>query len=91
MRELATGEIATLTGRYYAMDRDNRWERVELAYRAVVHGEAEMGSNDPLAALQKSYEQGVTDEFVKPIVVTKGDGAAAAPVGTIHDDDAVIF
>jgi 2,3-bisphosphoglycerate-independent phosphoglycerate mutase len=91
MRELGVGEIATLTGRYYAMDRDNRWERVELAYRAVVHGEAETHSNDPTAALQKSYEQGVTDEFIKPIVVTKGDGAAADPVGTIHDDDAVIF
>jgi len=91
MRELATGEIATLTGRYYAMDRDNRWERVELAYRAVVHGEAETSSHDPLAALEKSYEQGITDEFVKPVIITQGDGAAAAPVGTIHDDDAVIF
>src|ERR1700676_1698305 len=91
MRELGVGEIATLTGRYYAMDRDNRWERVELAYRAVVHGEAETHSNDPIAALQKSYEQGVTDEFVKPIVITKGDGAAAVPGGTIHRDDAVIF
>jgi 2,3-bisphosphoglycerate-independent phosphoglycerate mutase len=91
MRELAVGEIATLTGRYYAMDRDNRWERVELAYRAVVHGEAETRSNDPIAALQKSYEEGVTDEFIKPIVITKGEGASAVPVGTIHDDDAVVF
>ncbi|MGB2669142.1 MAG: 2,3-bisphosphoglycerate-independent phosphoglycerate mutase, partial [Candidatus Acidiferrum sp.] len=91
MRELGVGEIATLTGRYYAMDRDNRWERVELAYRAVVHGEAETHSSDPIAALQKSYEQGVTDEFVKPIVITKGDGAAAVPVATIRDDDAIIF
>ena len=91
MRELGVGEIATLVGRYYAMDRDNRWERVELAYRALVHGEAEAKTNDPVAALQRSYEQGVTDEFVKPIVVTKGDGAAAAPVGLIRDDDAVIF
>jgi len=91
MRELGVGEIATLTGRYYAMDRDNRWERVELAYRAVVHGEAETHSNDPIAALQKSYEQGVTDEFIKPNVITKGKAASAAPVGTIHDDDAVIF
>src|SRR5579864_3219817 len=88
IRELGVGEIATLTGRYYAMDRDNRWERVELAYRVVVHGEAETHSNDPIAALQKSYEQGVTDEFVKPVVITKGE---AAPVATIHDDDAVIF
>ena len=62
-----------------------------MAYRALVHGEAETKSSDPVAALQKSYEQGVTDEFVKPIVVTKGDGPAAAPVGLIRSDDAVIF
>jgi 2,3-bisphosphoglycerate-independent phosphoglycerate mutase len=91
MRELGVGEIATLVGRYYAMDRDNRWERVELAYRALVHGEAETRTDDPIAALQRSYEAGVTDEFIKPIVVTKGSGASAAPVGVIHDDDAVIF
>ena len=91
MRELGVGEIATLVGRYYAMDRDNRWERIELAYRALVHGEAETRTNDPVAALQRSYEQGVTDEFVKPIVVTKGTGAAAVPAGLIRDEDAVIF
>ena len=91
MRELGVGEIATLVGRYYAMDRDNRWERVELAYRALVHGEAETRTDDPVAALQRSYEQDVTDEFVKPIVVTKGGGAAASPVGPIRDDDAVIL
>ena len=91
MRELGVGEIATLVGRYYAMDRDNRWERVELAYRAMVHGEAETRTNDPVAALQKSYQEDVTDEFVKPIVVTRGDGGSAAPVGLIRDDDAVIF
>ncbi len=91
MRELGVGEIATLVGRYYAMDRDNRWERVELAYRALVHGEAETRTNNPVAALQRSYEQGVTDEFVKPIVVTKGTGAAAVPVGLIRDQDALIF
>src|ERR1700682_3917762 len=91
MRELGVGQIASLVGRYYAMDRDNRWERMELAYRAVVHGEAETRTDDPVAALQKSYEQDVTDEFVKPIVVTKGSGASAAAVGPIRDDDAVIF
>jgi 2,3-bisphosphoglycerate-independent phosphoglycerate mutase len=91
MRELGVGETATLVGRYYAMDRDNRWERVELAYRTLVHGEAETRTDDPLAALQRSYEANVTDEFVKPIVVTKGSGASAAPVGLIRDDDAVIF
>jgi 2,3-bisphosphoglycerate-independent phosphoglycerate mutase len=91
MRELGVGKIATLVGRYYAMDRDNRWERVEQAYRAVVHGEAETHAEDPVAALQRSYEQGVTDEFVKPVVITRGNGPSAAPVGAIHDDDAVIF
>src|SRR3989441_9495565 len=91
MRELGVGEIATLVGRYYAMDRDNRWERVELAYRALVHGEAETRTGDPIRALQRSYEAGVTDEFIKPIVVTKGSGASATPVGLIRDDDAVIF
>src|SRR5438309_1751165 len=90
MRELGVGETATLVGRYYAMDRDNRWERVEMAYRALVHGEPETKTSDPVAALQRSYEQGVTDEFVKPIVVTKGDGGAAVPVGLIRSDDAVI-
>src|SRR5271169_417582 len=57
MRELGVGEIATLVGRYYAMDRDNRWERVELAYRALTHGEAETRSSDPVRALGSSYEQ----------------------------------
>src|SRR6266852_6127020 len=91
MRELGVGEIATLVGRYYAMDRDNRWERVELGYRALVHGDAETRTDDPIAALQRSYEQGVTDEFVKSIVVTHGSGSSSTPVGLIRDDDAVIF
>src|SRR5438128_6961307 len=91
MRELGVGEIATVVGRYYAMDRDNRWERIELAYRALVHGEAETKTSDAVDALAKSYESGVTDEFVKPVVITKGSGATAAPVGVIRDDDAVIF
>jgi 2,3-bisphosphoglycerate-independent phosphoglycerate mutase len=91
IRELGVGQIASLVGRYYAMDRDNRWERIELAYNAVVHGEAETRTDDPLAALQRSYQQDVTDEFVKPIVVTKGSGPTAPAVGPIRDDDAVIF
>src|SRR5438128_5555943 len=94
MRELQIGQIATLVGRYYAMDRDNRWERIELAYSALVHGEAETRTGDPVAALQRSYEQDVTDEFIKPIVVTRGTGSSSAgapPVGPIRDDDAVIF
>src|SRR5712675_854267 len=91
IRELGVGQIATLVGRYYAMDRDNRWERIELAYRAVVQGEAKTRTDDPLAALQRSYEQDVTDEFVKPIVIAKGSGPTAPPIGPIRDDDAVIF
>jgi 2,3-bisphosphoglycerate-independent phosphoglycerate mutase len=91
IRELGVGEIATVVGRYYAMDRDNRWERVEMAYRAMVHGEAETKASDPVAALAKSYENGVTDEFVKPAVITNAEGPSAAPVGLIRDDDAVIF
>src|SRR5438034_3704561 len=85
MRELGVGEIATLVGRYYAMDRDNRWERIELAYRAMVHGLAAHQDMSPVAALQESYERGVTDEFVEPIVVTKEirHGQSAVPVGTI--------
>src|ERR1700758_5510312 len=86
IRELGIGQIASVVGRYYAMDRDNRWERIELAYRAVVHGEgvpgeAETRTGDSLAALQRSYEQDVTDEFVKPIVVTQGSGPSAPAVG----------
>jgi len=91
LRELGVGKIATVIGRYYAMDRDNRWERVELAYRAIVHGEAETKSNDPVAAIERSYEKGVTDEFVKPIVIAGGSGPTAPPVGLLGDQDAVIF
>ncbi len=91
MRDLGVGKIATLVGRYYAMDRDNRWERIQLAYNAVVHGEAETHAADPVAALTASYEAGVTDEFIKPVVITHDEGASRKPVGTIHDDDAIIF
>ena len=91
MGELGVGEIATLAGRYYAMDRDNRWERIEMAYRAMVHGEAETLTEDPAGALQRSYEQEVTDEFVKPMVVMKKDDGASVPVGMIRDGDTVIF
>jgi 2,3-bisphosphoglycerate-independent phosphoglycerate mutase len=93
MRELGVGEIATLVGRYYAMDRDNRWERVERAYRAVVHGEALRTEENPVAALAESYGRGITDEFVEPVVITKNvrHGQSGVPVGLIRDEDAVIF
>jgi 2,3-bisphosphoglycerate-independent phosphoglycerate mutase len=91
MRELVVGQIATLVGRYYAMDRDNRWERIELAYKAIVHGEAEIRTTAPTAALQQSYAQDVTDEFVKPIVVVDGEVSSAKPITQIRDEDAIIF
>jgi 2,3-bisphosphoglycerate-independent phosphoglycerate mutase len=84
--QIGVGEIATVIGRYYAMDRDNRWERVEQAYNALVFGEGERGE-DPVALVQHSYDAGVTDEFIKPIVVTKG----GAPVATVQSGDSVIF
>ncbi|HTS12193.1 MAG TPA: 2,3-bisphosphoglycerate-independent phosphoglycerate mutase [Candidatus Limnocylindrales bacterium] len=93
MREFGVGQIASLSGRYYAMDRDNRWERIEKAYRAMVHGDAESKSGDPVAAMKASYEKGVTDEFVIPVVITTAaaPGTAAAPRGLIRDGDAAIF
>jgi 2,3-bisphosphoglycerate-independent phosphoglycerate mutase len=86
-REIGVGEIATLVGRYYAMDRDKHWERIERAYKLLVGGEGER-TTDPLAAIRQSYEHGITDEFVEPIVVTRPDGE---PVATIQNGDSVIF
>jgi 2,3-bisphosphoglycerate-independent phosphoglycerate mutase len=89
MRELeghlsrTTGQIATVSGRYYAMDRDKRWERVRLAYDALVRGEGEK-STDALAAVEHNYLAGVTDEFIKPTVMIGTDGQ---PVATIKDGD----
>jgi 2,3-bisphosphoglycerate-independent phosphoglycerate mutase len=80
------GEIASVIGRYYAMDRDKRWERVKLAYDALVKGEGEY-TNDVLAAVKRSYDNNVTDEFIKPIIKTNSEGA---PAGLIRDGDAVI-
>src|SRR5271169_3781837 len=93
MRELGVGQIASISGRYYAMDRDNRWERIERAYRAMVHGDAEVKSTDPIAVMRASYEKGVTDEFVIPATITTeaASGKPAVPRALIRDDDAVIF
>ena len=82
IEELGLGQIATVSGRYYAMDRDNRWERVKLAYDAIVNGEGNKDP-DPVAVMQKSYDAGVTDEFIVPTVVTEGAGIKAG--------DSVIF
>ncbi len=78
-----TGRIASISGRYYAMDRDKRWERVKLAYDALVNG-AGPKSTDALAAIEQAYAAGVTDEFIKPTVITDIDGQ---PLATIKDGD----
>ena len=85
MEELGVGEIASVTGRYYAMDRDNRWDRVEKAYRALTLGEGNQAACGK-CAIKASYEAGKTDEFVEPTVISK-DGK---PVGVIKDKDSVI-
>ena len=88
MREYGVGKVATINGRYYAMDRDRRWERERKAFDAMVNGKAEGGAYpDPVARLKESYNNGVTDEFVVPFVVVDGAGK---PVGQIRDEDVCI-
>ena len=82
-----TGQIATVVGRYYAMDRDKRWERVKIAYDALVNGVGEQ-STDMVASIQRSYDADVTDEFIKPVVRVDQEGHA---VGLIQPNDVVIF
>ncbi len=86
MDEIGTGRIATLMGRYYAMDRDNRWDRVEQAYKAIVYGEGIFAA-DAAEAMQASYDDGKTDEFVLPTVLTEN----GEPVAAVKDHDSVIF
>lgn len=80
-----TGKIASVSGRYFAMDRDNRWERIRLAYDALVHGTGEKAYSAE-AAVINSYNQNITDEFIKPTVILEN----GSPVATIKEDDAVI-
>ena len=80
--EIGVGKIATVMGRYYAMDRDKRWERLQMAYDAMVYGEG-VQNEDPVDAVTKSYENGVTDEFVEPVVCDSQ--------GTISNNDSIIF
>ena len=86
MKEIGVGEVASVMGRYYVMDRDNRWDRVEKAYRAMTAGEGETAVC-PLCAVSASYDKEVTDEFVVPTVIVK-DGK---PVATVQDNDSIIF
>jgi 2,3-bisphosphoglycerate-independent phosphoglycerate mutase len=80
--ELGVGKVATVMGRYYAMDRDKRWDRVEAAYDALVYGDGAQNP-DPVAAIDASYAAGVTDEFVEPVVCDKN--------GMVGDNDSIIF
>ncbi|NRB82497.1 MAG: 2,3-bisphosphoglycerate-independent phosphoglycerate mutase [Winogradskyella sp.] len=81
------GKLASVTGRYYAMDRDKRWERIKLAYDAIVNGKGEK-TNNVLKAIQNNYEENITDEFIKPLVLTNDDNE---PTATIKNGDVVIF
>jgi 2,3-bisphosphoglycerate-independent phosphoglycerate mutase len=85
-KTLGVGKIATLMGRYYAMDRDKRWERIEKAYDALVVG-SDNCTTDPIAAMQAQYDQNITDEFIEPISICDADGQHRI----IQDNDAVIF
>jgi len=84
-KEIGIGKIATISGRYYAMDRDNRWDRIGKAYNAIVQGKGEFFT-DPIKAVQSSYNEKVTDEFIIPKVITE-DGE---PIAKVANDDAVI-
>ena len=86
MAEVGVGEVASVSGRYYAMDRDNNWDRVEKAYLAITKGEGEQAEN-PVEAIKTSYANDVTDEFMIPTVITKN----GAPVATVKDGDSVVF
>jgi len=86
-REIGVGQIASVSGRYYAMDRDQRWDRVERAFGAMVLGSGEKFA-DPTDAVKRSYERGVTDEFIEPVTILDTN---SQPVGRIRDDDACIF
>ena len=87
MRQIGIGQIASISGRYYAMDRDQRWDRIERAFGAMVLGNGEK-SADPVAAVKQSYERGMTDEFIEPITIVDDH---KQPVGLIRDGDACIF
>jgi 2,3-bisphosphoglycerate-independent phosphoglycerate mutase len=87
LREFGLGKIASVEGRYYAMDRDRRWERIDRAFNAMVLGNAEKAT-DPVAVMQRSYERDVTDEFIEPVTIVDEKNQ---PVGLIRDGDACIF
>ncbi|MUP44283.1 2,3-bisphosphoglycerate-independent phosphoglycerate mutase [Gramella sp. BOM4] len=85
--EKTNSKLASIIGRYYAMDRDKRWERIKQAYDLIVHGTGKEAT-DPVAAIEESYQDNVSDEFIKPIVMTNEDGT---PVATLREKDVVIY
>lgn len=87
MKEYGVGQFATISGRYYSMDRDKRWDRVKKAYDAIVYGEGP-SYRDPQEVVNDSYENGIYDEFVIPSVITDDNGQ---PVGKVQDEDSIIF
>ena len=88
MRAAGAGRIATVVGRYYAMDRDKRWERTAVAFDAIVAGHADATSRSAQGAAEASHAAGITDEFIKPVAILSQDGS---PVGPIRDGDSVVF
>ncbi len=88
LKNIGLGEIASLSGRYYAMDRDNNWQRIEKSYQAMVKGKSENTFTNPLEAVEESYKKGVYDEEFIPTVIINEDGR---PKGIIKDNDAVVF
>ena len=87
IQEIGVGRIATICGRYYAMDRDNRWERVERAFQAMIKGQG-IPAQDPLQTMEEAYQNGETDEFISPRILVGGDGR---PIGTIQNGDSLLF
>jgi 2,3-bisphosphoglycerate-independent phosphoglycerate mutase len=87
LQNAGVGKIATVIGRYYAMDRDKRWDRTALAYNALVNGQAERSAADPVAAVQSGYDEGTTDEFLRPYIIKDSSGA---PIARIQSGDTII-
>ncbi len=87
LEETGVGRVATVMGRYYAMDRDNRWERTRLAYDAMVMGKGVSTCDDPVKAVSQAYDRDEYDEFIKPVVITE----EGKPVATVNENDSIIF
>ena len=88
VQTIGIGQVASVGGRYYAMDRDNRWDRIEMAYRAIVEGRSDRHYRNPLEGITESYQNGVSDEFLIPFTIVDGTGS---PIGRLHEDHAAIF